>query len=72
MREKLSIKKGVGQDFNVCIQHHWKRSEDIEVKVKIQGETINMVRFAHDITIVAENKQDLKSIIGEIEELMGT
>lgn len=50
-----------------CIQDALdKFREDMETGVKIQRETINMIRSAADIVIVAESEQDLSGITGKI------
>lgn len=41
------------------------------VGVKIQGETIKVIRFAGDTAIVAETKANIKHIMQRMEEIMG-
>lgn len=43
----------------------------MEVGVKIQAETINMIGSADDIAAVAESELDLKSMTEKTEQVVG-
>jgi len=47
-----------------------KVREEIEVGVRINDERIDMLRFADDIAIIAENEEDLQNILEIINLIM--
>ena len=45
--------------------------EEAQAGVKIAGRNINNLRYADDITLVAETEEDLKSLLMEVKEESG-
>jgi len=66
-QEEAKIKKGVRQGFtlssfffNLYVQEVInKLREEVEVWIRINGERINMLRFADDIAVITDNEEDL-------------
>ena len=42
--------------------------EETQAGVKIAGRTINKLRYADDTTLMAENKEELKSLFIKVKE----
>ena len=42
--------------------------EEAQAGIKIAGRNINSVRYADDITLMAENEEELKSILMKVKE----
>lgn len=59
-------------NFNVYIQDSLNKVKDGRgAGIKSQGETINMILLAYDVTIVVENEIDLKAMImARMEEIV--
>lgn len=61
-RSQLYSFEAVHQTFYAYIQDVLDTiRKDMKIGVKIQGERVNMIRFADDIAIVAESGQDLNA-----------
>jgi hypothetical protein len=47
--------------FNIYLEEAIREAQDIRInRIKINGEEINMLRFADDIAMIAENQKDLQ------------
>ena len=44
------------------------RLDEAQVGIKIAGRNINNLRYADDTTLVAESKEDLKSLLMRVKE----
>ena len=44
------------------------RLDESQARIKIAGENINNLRYADDTTLVAENEEELKSLLMEVKE----
>ena len=44
------------------------RLDDAQAGIKIAGENINNLRYADDITLMAESKEELKSLLMNVKE----
>ena len=44
------------------------RLEEAQTGIKISGRTINNLRYADDATLMAESREELKSLLTVIEE----
>ena len=42
--------------------------EEALTRIKIAGTNINNLRYAHDTTLMAESKEELKSILMKVKE----
>ena len=42
--------------------------DEAEAEIKIAGRYINNLRYADDITLMAENKEELKSLLMKVKE----
>ena len=42
--------------------------EEARAGIKITGRNINNLRYAHDITLMAENEEELKSLLMKVKE----
>ena len=49
--------------------HHKKRwAEEAQARIKIAGRNINNLRYADDTTLIAESKEELKSLLMKVKE----
>ena len=73
----FQIRKGVGQGckllpclFNLYIEYIMRNTglEEAQVGIKIAGRNINNLRYADDTTLMAESKEELKSLLKVKEE----
>ena len=69
--------KGVHQDsilspclFNLYAEYikHNARLDEAQTGVKIAGRNTNNLRYADDITLMAESKEELKSLLIKVKE----
>ena len=44
--------------------------EEAQAGIKIAGRNINNLRYADDATLVAENEEELKSLLMKVKELI--
>ena len=44
------------------------RLDEAQARIKIAGRNINNLRYADDITLMAESKEELKSILMKVKE----
>ena len=44
------------------------RLDEVQAEIKIGGRNINNLRYADDTTIMAENKEELKSLLMKVKE----
>ena len=72
----FKIKKGVGQGcllspclFNLCAEHMMRnaRLDETQAGIKTYGRNINL-RYADDITIMAESEEELKRFLMRVKE----
>ena len=42
--------------------------EETQAGIKIAGRNINSLRYAHDTTLMAENEEELKSLLMQVKE----
>ena len=42
--------------------------EEAQIGIKIAGRNINNLRYADDITLIAESKEELKSLLMKVKE----
>ena len=42
--------------------------DEAQAGIKIAGRNINNLRYAHDITLMAESKEELKSLLMKVKE----
>ena len=73
----LKIEKGVCQGcvlspclFNLYAEHIMQnaRLDESQAGIKIAGRNINNLRYADDTTLVAESKEELKSLLMRVKE----
>ena len=73
----FKIEKGVHQGcllspclFNLYAEHITRnvRLDELQAEIKIGGRNINNLRYANDTTLMAENKEKLKSLDKDEEE----
>lgn len=76
--EQATIGKGVRQGcnlspliFNAYIEQAIKEiKEHINCGVKIQGEKVSMLRYADDIAVLSESKEDLEKMLETMEQVL--
>ena len=44
------------------------RLEEVQAGIKIAGRKINYLRYADDITLMTESKEELKSLLMKVKE----
>ena len=56
--------------FNLNAEHIMRNAglEEAQAGIKIAGRNINNLRYAHDITLLAEIKEELKSLLMKVKE----
>ena len=73
----FKIEKGVRQGcilspclFNICAEYIIQNAslDESQAGSKIAGRNINNLRYADNITLTAENKQELKSLLMKVKE----
>ena len=73
----FQIGKGVRQScilspclFNFCAEYIMKNAglEEAQAGIKIAGRNINNLRYADDITLMAESEEELKSLLMKVKE----
>ena len=42
--------------------------DEAQAEIKISGRNTNSLRYADDITLMAENEEELKSLLKEVKE----
>ena len=53
----------------LCRGHHEKcQADDSQAGIKITGRNINNLRYADDTTLMAESKEELKSLLMRVKE----
>ena len=72
-----SIRKGVRQGcilspclFNIHAEYIMRNAglEEAQAAIKIAGRNINNLRYADDITLMAESEEELKSLLMKVKE----
>ena len=73
----FKIKKGVRQGcllspclFNLYAEHIMRnaRLDELQAGIKIGGRNINNLRYADDASVMAESKEELKSLLMRVKE----
>ena len=56
--------------FNLYAEHIMRnaRLDDLQVGIKIGGRNINNLRYVDDTTLMAESKEELKSLLMRVKE----
>ena len=76
-RDWFQIRKGVHQGcilspclFNLYAEYSMRNAglDEAQAEIKIAGRNINYLRYADDTTIMAENKEELKSLLMKVKE----
>ena len=44
------------------------RLDEVHIRIKISGRNINNLRYAGDTTLMAESKEELKSLLMKVKE----
>ena len=75
--DRFQIRKGVHQGcilspclFNLCAEYIMRNAglDEAQAGIKIAGRNINNFRYADDITLMAESKEELKSLLMKVKE----
>ena len=75
----FKTEKGIGQGcllspclFNLYAKHIMQnaRHDELQAGTKIARRNINDLRYADDITLIAESKEDLKSLLMKVKRSM--
>ena len=73
----FQVRKGVGQAcilspclFNLYAEYTvWNAElDETQARIKIAGRDINNLRYAHDTTLMAESKEEVKSLLIKVEK----
>ena len=73
----FQIGKGVRQGyilspclFNLYTEYIMRNAglEEVHARIKIAGNDINNLRYAHDTTLMAETEEELKSLLMKVKE----
>ena len=73
----FQIEKGVRQDcilspclFNLYTEYFIRNAglDEAQARIKIAGRNINNLRYADDTTLMAESKEELKSLLMKVKE----
>ena len=71
----FQIGKGVHQGLSPCLFHLYAEYimrnaglEEIRAEIRIAGRNINNLRYAYDTTLMAESKEELKSLLMRVKE----
>ena len=76
----FQIRKGVSQGcilspclFNFYAEYITRNAglDEAQVGIKIAGRNINNLRYAYDTTLMAESKEELKSLLMKVKEESG-
>ena len=56
--------------FNFCAEYIMRNTwlEEAQAGIKIAGRNINNLRYADDTTLMAESRQELKSLLMKVKE----
>ena len=74
---KFKIQKGVCQGcilspclFNLYAEYIMQNAgqDEVQARTKISGRNINNLRYANDITLMAESKEELKSLLMKVKD----
>ena len=77
LNDWLKIGKGVHQDcilspclFNLYEDYSMQNAglDESQVSIKISGRNINNLRYADDITLMAESEEELKNLLMRVKE----
>ena len=74
----LKMEKGVQQGFQLlpCLLNKFAEDimrnaglDELQAGIKIDGRNINNLRYADDITLMAESEEELKSLLMRVKQL---
>ena len=56
--------------FNFYAEHMWRNAglDELQPGIKIGGRNINSLRYADDLTLMAESKEELKDLLIRVKE----
>ena len=56
--------------FNLYAEYIMRNAglEEVQAEVKVAGRNINTLRYADDTTLMAESKEELKSLLMEVKD----
>ena len=56
--------------FNLCAEHIMRnaRLDELKARIKIGGRNTNSLRYVDDTTLMAENEEELKSLLMRVKE----
>ena len=56
--------------FNLYTEYRMRNAglEEVQAGIKIDGRNINNLRYADDITLMAESEEELKSLLMKVKE----
>ena len=59
--------------FNLCAEYIMRKAgmEEAQARIKIAGRNVNNFRYADDTTLMAESKEELKSLLMKVKEELG-
>ena len=55
-------------DYSIIDYISYARLDEAQVGIKIAGRNINNLRYADDTTLMAESKEELKSLLMKVKE----
>ena len=66
----FKIGKGVCQGCisSPCLFNFYAEVDEAQARINIAGRNINNLRYADDITLMAESKEELKSLLMKVKE----
>ena len=66
----FQIGKGVCQGCisSPCLFNFYAEVDEAQARINIAGRNINNLRYADDITLMAESKEELKSLLMKVKE----
>ena len=76
-QQTIQIGKGIYQDcilspclFNLYAEYIMRNTglDEAQARIKIDGRNINNLRCANDTTLMAESKEELKSLLMKVKE----
>ena len=56
--------------FNICAEYIMQKArlDEAQAGIKIAGKNINNLRYTDDTTLMAENEEELKSLLMKVKE----
>ena len=71
--DRFQIEKGVLSPclFNLCAEYINARLDEAQAGIKMARRNINNLRYADDTTLMAESKEEIKSLLMKLKEKSG-